>query len=203
MKNTRPLHRFMLGVLLYFPLAFFLWYTTAKYHLAPAVVLSDWVIDSLFPGALQWLRLDNHILVVASNFGENAMGAIVSPPVGDNLMGFHINPLVYSYSMPLFVALALAVPGQGKWLKCLWGLLLLLPVEVFSMVFSVLRVLTFNVGAAFQLQYGLGQFDVDMIALAYQAGSLVLPMIAPLVIWIALHRDFLLKLAPHLQKIFK
>ncbi len=199
---TRPLHRFMLGVLIFFPLTFFVWYLTACFHLAPVVVLTEKILHFVVPDALMWLRLDDFTLVVASNFGPDAGGHIVSPPQNDDLLGFHLNPLIYGYSLPLLMALTLATPGEDKWLNLVWGTLLILPTEMFSMVFSVLKVLTFDVGAAFQLQQVITPVGVDMIALGYQMGTLVLPMIAPLLIWMLLHRQFILQLAPQLDRVF-
>ena len=69
------------------------------------------------------------------------------------------------------------------------------------MFFSVLKLLAFEVGPAFQQQQNLSQWMFDVIALGYQTGTLILPMIAPLVIWMALNRGFLLTLAPQLQRI--
>ncbi len=201
-KAGRPLHRFMLGVLVFFPLTFLVWYLAAAYHLAPVTWLAEQVVRFVAPDALMWLRLDGHTLVLASNFGHDAAGAVVSPPVGDDVLGFHSNPLIYSYSLPLLYALILATPGQAKWANLLWGIFLILPTEVFSMVFSVLKTLTFDVGAAFRAQQGVTPLGADAIALAYQFGTLILPMIAPLVIWMGLSRDFMLGLAPQLQRAF-
>ncbi|MEZ5447762.1 MAG: exosortase H-associated membrane protein [Thiolinea sp.] len=150
----RPLQRFMLGVLLILPLTFGVWYLTAAYHLAPVTLLAEKTLHLIVPGALQWLKLDGHILVVASNFGADTTGQILSPPPGPDLLGFHLNPLIYSYSLPLLLALILATPGQERGQKLLWGILLLLPTEWFSMVFSVMKTLTFDVGAAFPAAAG-------------------------------------------------
>lgn len=199
---ARPLHHFMLGVLIFFPLTFFVWYLTAGFHLAPVTLLTEKIIHLVAPDALMWLRLDDFTLVVASNFGPDAAGNIVSPPQHDDLLGFHLNPLIYCYSLPLLMALILATPGGDKWLNLIWGVLLILPTEVFSMVFSVLKVLTFDVGAAFQQQQAITPPGVDMIALGYQMSTLVLPMIAPLLIWMLLHRAFILQLAPQLDRVF-
>lgn len=198
--SQKPLYRFMLGVVILLPLTFLVWYFTAAVHLAPVTLLTSVLLDWITPDALLWLKLDGHMLVLASSFGRDASGAVVSPPVGDDVLGFHLNPLVYSYSLPLLAALILATPGKERGLKLVWGLLLLLPVELFSMVFHVLKTLTFEVGAAFQLQQGLAQGSIDLIALGYQVGTLLLPMIAPLIIWVALSRDFLTQLAPQLEK---
>ncbi|QQZ30544.1 hypothetical protein HMY34_18275 [Thiothrix subterranea] len=198
----KPLHRFMLGVLIFFPLTFFLWYVSATYHLAPITLITGKLVSIVVPDALMWLRLDGHMLVLASNFGHDSTGMIVSPPVGDDVLGFHLNPLIYSYSLPLLAALMLATPSARKWSNLLWGIVLILPTEIFSMTFSVLKTLTFDVGAAFQAQQSISPTEADFIALGYQVGTLLLPMIAPLIIWVALNRDFLLHLAPQWEQSF-
>ncbi|MDQ5767985.1 exosortase H-associated membrane protein [Thiothrix subterranea] len=198
----KPLHRFMLGVLIFFPLTFFLWYISATYHLAPITLITGKLVSIVVPDALMWLRLDGHMLVLASNFGHDSTGMIVSPPVGDDVLGFHLNPLIYSYSLPLLAALILATPSARKWSNLLWGIVLILPTEIFSMTFSVLKTLTFDVGAAFQAQQSISSTEADFIALGYQVGTLLLPMIAPLIIWVALNRDFLLHLAPQWEQSF-
>lgn len=195
----KPLQRFMLGVLVFFPLTFFLWYVTATFHLAPVTLITSQLLQLLIPDALMWLRLDGHTLVLASNFGHDASGAVVSPPIGEDVLGFHLNPLIYSYSLPLLAALTLATPDRHKWQNLLWGILLILPTEIFSMTFSVLKTLTFDVGAAFQAQQDISPAGRDLIALGYQVGTLLLPMITPLIIWVALNRDFLTRLAPQLE----
>nr|CAA6828718.1 MAG: Unknown protein [uncultured Thiotrichaceae bacterium] len=199
---SRPLHRFMFGVLVFFPLAFFIWYMTATFHLAPVAVVSEAVLNFIMPDALMWLKLDGHTLVIASNFGPDQAGNIVSPPQKGDLLGFHQNPLIYCYSLPLLMALILATPSNDKWLNMIWGTLLIFPTEVFSMVSSVLKVLTFDVGAAFQVQQAITPLGADLIAMSYQMGNLVVPMIAPLAIWIALHRRFIVELAPQLDAVF-
>lgn len=198
----KPLHRFMFGVLFFFPLTFFLWYASATYHLAPITLITGKLMSIIVPDALMWLRLDGHMLVLASNFGHDSSGMIISPPVGDDVLGFQLNPLIYSYSLPLLAALILATPSPHKWSKLLWGILLILPTEIFSMTFSILKTLTFDVGAAFQIQQNISPTGADFIALGYQVGTLLLPMIAPLIIWVALNRDFLLHLAPQWEQSF-
>ncbi|TXH67552.1 MAG: hypothetical protein E6Q83_17335 [Thiothrix sp.] len=199
--KQRPIQSFMLGVLLFLPLSFALWYLGAVVHLAPLTWLTEQLLQLSFPQSVLWLKLDSSTLVLASNFGIDAQGAVVSPPVSDDLMGFHLNPLIYTYSLPLLFALILATPSSNKWQQLIWASLIWLPIAAFSMFFSVLKVLCFDVGTAFQQQQGLSAWSLDAIALAYQMGTLILPMIAPLVIWMALNRVFLLSLAPQLHRI--
>ena len=200
----KPLQRFILGVIIWFPITFFIWYITAGYHLAPIAWLSNQFFAAWMPDAVMWIKLQSdpiqgHILVLASNFGQNSSGQITSPPTGMDALGFHLNPLIYSYSLPLLYSLILASPEKEKWLKMIWATFLIIPTELFSMVFSILKTLTFDVGIAFQQQQGLEPITIDAIAIGYQAGTLIIPMVAPLIIWVAMHRKFLEKLAPQIK----
>lgn len=195
----KPLHQFIFGVIIWFPITFYVWYVTASFHLAPIAWLSEQLFAWWMPDAVMWIKLDQHTLVLASNFGQNAAGNIVSPPSGDDVLGYHLNPLIYSYSLPLLYSLILATPEKDKWLHMLWGTFLIVPTELFSMVFSILKTLTFDVGSAFQQQQHMSQLSVDSIAIAYQAGTLIIPMIAPLIIWVAMQRKFLEILAPQIS----
>ena len=200
----KPLQRFILGVIIWFPITFFIWYITAGYHLAPIAWLSNQLFAAWMHDAVMWIKLQSdpiqgHILVLASNFGQNSSGQITSPPTGMDALGFHLNPLIYSYSLPLLYSLILASPEKEKWLKMIWATFLIIPTELFSMVFSILKTLTFDVGIAFQQQQGLEPITIDAIAIGYQAGTLIIPMVAPLIIWVAMHRKFLEKLAPQIK----
>jgi hypothetical protein len=201
--TPHPLMRFMLGVLIYFPVTFFIWYLSAAWHLAPITMLSQALLNTLTPDALMWLKLDGHNLIVAANFSQATNGSIITPALNGDALGFQINPLVYSYGLPLLVSLLLATPTAHKIKKIAIGLAFILPTELFSMVFSVLKTLTFNVGNTFIAQQSLSQTGVDAIALGYQIGMLLLPMIAPLVIWVGLNRQFMTQLAPQLEYAFK
>ena len=200
----KPLQRFILGVIIWFPITFFIWYITAGYHLAPIAWLSNQLFAAWMHDAVMWIKLQSdpiqgHILVLASNFGQNSLGQITSPPTGMDALGFHLNPLIYSYRLPLLYSLILASPEKEKWLKMIWATFLIIPTELFSMVFSILKTLTFDVGIAFQQQQGLEPITIDAIAIGYQAGTLIIPMVAPLIIWVAMHRKFLEKLAPQIK----
>ena len=201
--TSRPLTRFMLGVLIYFPITFLLWYLTAAWHLAPITMLSQAILHLVTPDALMWLKIDGHNLLIAANFSQAADGSIITPALNGDALGFQINPLVYSYGLPLLVSLLLATPTQYKLSKIAMGLALILPTELFSMLFSVLKTLTFNIGSTFIIQQSLSQTGIDIIALGYQVGMLLLPMIAPLVIWVGLNREFMTQLAPQLEYAFK
>ena len=57
----RPIQAFMLGVLVFLPLSFAIWYLAALVHLAPLTWLTEQLLQWVFPQAVLWLKLDGHI----------------------------------------------------------------------------------------------------------------------------------------------
>ena len=197
-----PLHRFIFAVLFWLPLCFALWYFLAYFYLIPLTGLTEQLFNVWMPEALLWLRLEENTLIIASNFGEDTLGNIVSPPSGHDLLGFEVNPLIYGYSLPLLLALLLATPQPNKGKYLLYGAIIMSLVQLFSMTISVLKTLTFDVGLAFQQQQNMSVISLNLVALFYQMVVLILPMITPLIIWMLLSRQFLFYLAPKFKQSF-
>ncbi|WP_020394275.1 exosortase H-associated membrane protein [Thiolinea disciformis] len=182
------LKHFVIMVLLLLPLSFTLWYFTAPWHLAPLTWLSQTILKQVLPNAIQWLGLEGHTLVLASSFAADAQQL--------DSLGFHLNPLAYSYSFPLLAALLLATPSRQHGLTLLIGLLALLPFQLLAMLSSVVKTLAFEIGLPFQERYGFSGWGLDALALFYQISTLILPMVLPLIIWGWLNRSLLEKLMP-------
>jgi len=182
--------------LLWLPVTFALWYLTAPWHLAPVAWAADQLLAAWLPEAVGDLRLHGGQLLLISRFGEVGGQIVANPPPGENL-GFLTNPLSYGYSLPLFAALALATPLPGRGRRLAIGLAALLAVELASMVAVQIKTLTFETGGAFVAQQGWGPLARDAAALGYQLGSLLLPMVTPLVVWLAGARELLWRLPTH------
>lgn len=188
------LAQFVLKTLLFLPLTFAVWYGLAFLHLAPATVITEQLIHWLAPDALLWLRIEGHELVIVSNFEQLASGIIQTLVQNEEALGFQQKPLIYTYSLPLLWALILATPKLSKASSLLWGSLCLLPCLVFSMSFQVLKVLSSDLGAAFIEQQNWLGWQVDIVALGYQMGTLLIPMITPLLVWAWFSSDSLQQL---------
>lgn len=190
-----PLRALLGRTLLWLPVTFAVWYLTALWHLAPVAWAADHLLQLWLPDAVADLRLHGAQLLLISRFGEVGGQMVVNPPPGEHL-GFLTNPLSYSYSLPLFAALALATPLPGRVRRLAIGLAVLLVVELASMTAVQLKNLVFGTGGAFVAQQGWGQLARDAAALGYQLGSLLLPMVMPLVVWLAGHGNYLARLNP-------
>lgn len=199
MPASGPLAPLLGRVLLWLPATFAIWYLTAAWHLAPVAWLAHHLMQFWLPEAVADLRLHEGQLLLISRFGEVGGRLVVNPPLGENL-GFLTNPLSYSYSLPLFAALTLATPPPGRWRRLAIGLAVLLSIELASMLATQIKTLVFETGGAFVAQQQWGTHARDAVALAYQLGSLLLPMVMPLVVWMAVHGAYLAQLAPALRK---
>ena len=98
------------------------------------------------------------------------------------------DPAHYAYGLPLFLALLLASRSRHFFRRALAGYLILLIPQAFSLVFEILRQIMVAGGRAGAL--GIDQWQMEGIAMGYQVGSLLLPTLAPVAVWLWLERDF-------------
>ena len=98
------------------------------------------------------------------------------------------DPARYAYGLPLFLALLLAARSKRGWKKALVGYLLLFIPQTFSLVLEILRQIMVAGGRPGAL--AVDQWQLEAIAMGYQAGSLLLPALAPVALWLWLDRDF-------------
>lgn len=97
------------------------------------------------------------------------------------------DPARYAYGLPLFIALMLASRSRqiGKRVFAGYGVLLL--PQTFSLVLELLRQIVVTGGTASALV--VDQWQMECIALGYGVGSLLLPTIAPVMLWLWFERD--------------
>lgn len=98
------------------------------------------------------------------------------------------DPAHYGYGLPLFLALLLAARSRQLWKKALLGYLLLLLPQTFSLVMNILKQIMVAGGRPGAL--AIDQWQMEAIALGYQTGSLLVPTLAPVALWLWLERDF-------------
>lgn len=103
------------------------------------------------------------------------------------------DPGRYAYGLPIFWALLLAAwithRRPGRLARALLGYVLLLPVQTFSLVMFLWMQLAgaaqYDVRALF-----IDPWQLEAIIYGYQLGVLVLPTLAPVLIWLLLDRAF-------------
>jgi hypothetical protein len=195
LKN--PVAAFILKVLFWMPVTVACWYYLAPSLIWPVALLSDWILAGFFPDHIDGVEsLGDHLDVVTllSLPAELAKG--LQPGQRGDLV-FTINPLIYSYGLPLFTALSIATPeppdgGEDiKWRNWLWGLPLLLLAQVWGVCFDVLKSLLYTLGPEIADKMAFSPLAMEAVALSYQLGYLILPSVLPVAIWVVQYRIYL------------
>ncbi len=196
----RSIDRFLLRTLLWLAPLFVLWYVLAPLLLMPVAGWTHFTLSHLFPHAIAAVEQQGAMVDIVTRFVMAVPDSAVSPGTRGQLV-FAINALKYTYGWPLLLALTLAAPTMlsEKLYRAVMGGLLLLPVPVWGIACEALKVLVFGMDPAIATQMGTTPLARELLALSYQLGYLILPAVAPILIWAAFHQDFLGELLPRFR----
>jgi hypothetical protein len=200
-----PLRRFLFSALLWLPLAFFFWFEFAAplvwpvIAMAKAVMLKAW--PSLFtavsqgadlldahgrvlghPGYL--MQISSGVLVNAAPVGQPAKFGFIEPVV---------NPMIYGYALPLFAGLVLATP-LTRWQRMrqiALGCVVIWIAQAFGVIAESLKAVGLDAGQPGIEALQRAGIPLNAVALAYQFGYLILPVLVPAVLWIVCNRPFI------------
>jgi len=181
---NNPLVRFVIVVLAWLPVAFAAWYV-----LAPAIL---WPVR-IICGAVAHLALRDLVSAVEMHGATLSFVTTLKPgrvSTGGEL-SVDVNMLLYAFGLPLFVALTLAAREPQWWRRLLVGYVAMLPFIAWGVLADFLKNIAVTSSPLVASQTGFSALDRDMIAFAYQFGSLILPAVVPAVAWVLTHRSFL------------
>ena len=185
MKRSLP--RFVLLTLAWLPVAFAVWYYGAPMLLWPAKLLAELVLRTGFGDLVRSVDVQGAIVVVLSTLkpGQAVAGGAVS---------VEVNMLLYAFGLPMFAALVIAA-RERNWPRILAiGYLVTLPVVAWGIVADFLKNIAITAGPPVASQTGFSAIEREVIAFAFQFGSLILPTVAPAAVWVLTHRAFLERL---------
>jgi len=203
--RVSQLQRFFLAALLWLPLAFFLWFAFANALAWPVIALAKTVLlnwwPTLFTAISQGADLldtQGHVLGHPGYLMQITSGVMVNAaPAGEApRFGFIepvVNPMVYGYALPLFVGLVLATP-LTRWRtfgQLALGALVICLAQTFGVIGESLKSVCLDAGAAGLEAAQRAGMSLELIALCYQFGYLILPALVPVALWIVLNRSFI------------
>ena len=183
-----PLGRFLLKVAVWLPLAFVVWYFGAPVLLWPV----KWVL-----AVIAHTGLPDLVTSVEQTAATFTFATSLKP--GDALatsahITVDVDGLLYSFGMPLFAALVLAA-REPRWPRTLAvGYAVQLPFVAWGVLADFLKNIAITSGPLVTSQSGFASWQREMIAFAFQFGSLILPTVVPAVTWVLTHRAFLERL---------
>ncbi|MFI4888057.1 MAG: exosortase H-associated membrane protein [Burkholderiales bacterium] len=175
---------FTLRTLGWLPLAFAAWYFTAPLLIAPAMLIVRALARLGFSDIVRAVEQSGAVATFVTTLrpGNAAMNGVVTVDV---------NLLLYSFGLPLLAALTLAA-REGAWKRHLIvGYVALQPFIAWGALADFLKNIAITAGPAVASQTGFSAWQREAIAFAFQFGSLILPAVAPAVLWVALHGRFL------------
>ena len=162
---------------------FMLWYYLSAFHGVPVRVLASEILSRVLGDNFMDIipNPDKHYL-----FQVQTRIPFVFPDGSREALGFIVNPLIYGFGLPLLFGLVMAsgVSFVRKMGVLLGGYVCVMLIQVWGVVWQTLKMLAFNFGAdAHQVVADAGVSD-ELIALCYQLGVLILPPLAPVILWV-------------------
>jgi hypothetical protein len=166
---------------------FMVWYYLSAFHGMPARLASEAILREILGSNFHQIVVnpDQHYLfqvetTIPFTFRDGTTEAL----------GFIVNPLIFSYGLPLLFGLVMG--SDVGWLRKIFilmvGYVTITAVQIWGVVWQSLKMLAFNFGdQAHQIVQDAGISD-SAIALSYQLGSLILPALAPIFVWVLMNR---------------
>lgn len=189
--DSDSLPRFVLRVIAWLPLTFAVWYLAAPLLVWPVALLAELFTRSTFDWVKSVEQMGPLITFVTSL--KPAEGA--NPAGVKAVVSVESNVLLFSFGLPMLAALILAAREPHRVRMLMIGFVVLLPFQTFSVVADFLKNVAILAPPAVSSQTGINAFQREVIAFCYQFGTLILPTVAPAIVWVLMHRRFLEKLS--------
>ena len=189
--GSDSLPRFVLRVVAWLPLTFAVWYLAAPLLAWPVALLAELIVRSTFDWVKSVEQMGPLVTFVTS----------LKPAEGPNpasvkaVLSVESNVLLFSFGLPMLAALILAAQEPHRVWMLLIGYAVLLPFQTFSVVADFLKNAAILAGPAVASQTNFDAWQREVIAFCYQFGTLILPTVAPAIVWVLMHRRFLERLS--------
>lgn len=188
MPPGRPVARFIARIFAWLPLAFTVWYFAAPILLWPVRLAVEVIAQLGFADIVRAVEQHGSDVTFVTSLRPGEARAASGAVTVD------VNLLVYSFGLPLYAALVLAVGERGWPQRLAWGFVALIPFIAWGVLADFLKNVAITSGPLVASQTGFVAWQREVIAFAYQFGALVLPTAVPAIAWVALHRGFLERL---------
>lgn len=181
---------FFVRALLWLIPSLVLWYWLRAEFVVPPAWLAEQVMLQLFPSWVLDVRQDGLV------FYLDTIIPFTGPGAGSNAtVSVPARPLSYAYGFPLLLAMLAAARTSGLWWKIPLALLVLIPFQAWGVCFAWLVQVAVHIGEMTRATTGFTAAHTNVIAIGYQLGYLLLPTLAPMLLWLYLERRFVTTVA--------
>lgn len=175
---------FFIRILIFLGPALFIWSMARVPLSAPVGHAAGWMVRLLFPDWASGVELEGTQITLITDFQfmhESGQMAILTPAV---------EVLNYTYGLPLLIALLIASNARGLWWKAPVGALALIPFQLWGIAFAWLVAIAVHAHETTHAITGFSSAQQNAFATAYQLGTLILPTLVPVIVWILFERRF-------------
>jgi hypothetical protein len=186
--TARPVARFVLRALLWLPPAFAVWYFAAPIILWPAKLLVEAIARFGFADIVHTVEQTGAVYTFATTLKPGQAAAATGNVAVD------VNTLLYAFGLPLYAALVFAAREPGWPRKLLIGYAVIIPFVAWGVLADFLKTVAIAAGPMVASQTGFSAWQREVIAFAFQFGTLILPTVVPAIVWVVTHRRMLERL---------
>jgi len=187
-QEGNPVKEMFLLALLYLPMGFFLWFFAASLLMFPTARLADGLLTVIFGQVFEQ--------VVQLGFKLEVQTSVILQQQIDGrtaAVNLYVNPMIYAWGMALLFGLIMATPLSIKrrLLQLTIGFVAVTLVTTWGVFWETLTNLAFRAGPEAGAAAASLGLNMNVIALFYQLGYLMLPGVIPLATWILMNRAFI------------
>jgi hypothetical protein len=186
--ERNDLRQFLFTVFVLLLASFLLWTLLARAIAVPAIAWVNLLLTHWFPDVVHALQVQGNQVVLVTEFGEEA-GRAVPLAEAEYRLGFRINPQILSFSLPFFTALSFATRRENRLESWIWGVLVLYPLMALGLLSVCLKHLMAGLGNDFLEQPDVFVPSPNLIGILYQINVLLVPTVAPALLWLWQNRD--------------
>ncbi len=171
---------------------FSIWWLAGSQWLQPAVSLADSLLSAWLPRMFHELELSGDTVMALTHWEKAGDYLVPAAQVG-TCIRFDVNLRVLSYSFPFFLTLQIALWEMGSLVKTALALLALYLIVGVSLTFVIARDIILGLEPVFVETSRYWYTNPEFIVLGYQAAVLLLPTLAPILLWVAVNQTALRK----------
>jgi hypothetical protein len=186
-KEALTLSELLILASMWMLFGFMLWFYLSAFHGAPARLAAEAILQHLLGSDFARIIVEpnqNFLFQVETNIPFTFRDGTTEA------LGFVVNPLIYTYGLPLLFGLVMG--SDVSWLRkftiMLIGYAVITLVQIWGVVWLSLKMLAFNFGAQSHAIVEASGISDGAIALGYQLGTLILPALAPIFVWVLSNR---------------
>lgn len=166
---------------------FMIWFYLSAFHGAPARMAADAILSHILGSDFNRIIVEpnqHFIFQVETNIPFTFRDGTTEA------LGFIVNPLVFSYGLPLLFGLVMGsdVSWKRKLGIMLIGYAVITLVQIWGVVWQSLKMLAYNFGEQTHVIVQAHGVSDAAIAMGYQLGTLIFPALAPIFVWVLTNR---------------